>query len=183
MKIYFATSNPVKFAEAKPHFDLAGLELEHHDTELVEMQTDDIEDLALDCVSQAYEEVEQPVFVEDAGMFIRALKDFPGVYSKQAYYTLGLDGILKLMEGVEDRYAEFRAVIAYTDGDEEKVFKGVCKGNIASQVRGRDGFGFDPIFLPEGKNKTFAEDVEAKSNLSHRALAMKQLVEYLKTKN
>jgi XTP/dITP diphosphohydrolase len=181
MKTYFATSNPGKFKEAKMLFDKTDVELEHYDVELMELQTDNVEELALHSVRQAYKILQKPVFVEDAGTFIRALKDFPGVYSKHTCYTIGLPGVLKLMEGVDDRYAEFRAVVAYKNGEEEKVFKGVCAGNITSQARGREGFGYDPIFLPEGKDKTFAEDVETKSNLSHRAQALKKLIEYLKT--
>jgi len=182
MKTYFATSNPNKFNEAKELFDKENLELEHYKVDLIELQTNNVEELALYSVRHAFKAIQKPVFVEDAGLFIKSLKDFPGVYSKHALHTIGLDGILKLLENVENRSAEFRAVIAYKTADEEKVFKGVCKGNIASQARGRDGFGYDPIFLPEGKNKTFAEDFETKSNLSHRAQAIRQLVEYLKNK-
>jgi XTP/dITP diphosphohydrolase len=179
MKTYFATSNPNKFNEAKELFDKENLELNHYNVDLIELQTNNVEELALFSVRNAYKALQKPVFVEDAGIFIKSLKGFPGVYSKQVCYTIGLDGILKLLEGVEDRSAEFQAVVAYKDKDEEKVFKGVCAGNITSQALGRDGFGYDPIFLPQGSEKTFAQDVVAKSNLSHRAQAIRQLVKYL----
>ncbi|MFH1424248.1 MAG: XTP/dITP diphosphatase [archaeon] len=178
--IHFATTNPGKFREAKALFEKNNLELSQFNEELTEIQTDDVEQLALHSVREAYEKLKQPVFVEDAGIFIKSLKGFPGVYSKQAYLTIGLKGILKLLEGVEDRSAEFCAVIAYKDGSGEKVFKGVCIGNISREVRGRGGFGFDPIFLPKGREKTFAEDVETKSNLSHRANALSKLIGHLK---
>jgi len=181
MKTHFATSNQGKFKEAKALFDKNNLDLEQYKIDLLEIQTDNVEELARYSVRLAFKAIQKPVFVEDAGLFIKALKDFPGVYSKQAYYTIGNAGILKLLEDMDDRTAEFQAVVAYKDRDNEKVFKGVCKGNIASQARGREGFGFDPIFLPEGKNKTFAEDVETKSNLSHRAQAIQKLIECLKT--
>jgi|TARA_Y100000310_G_scaffold125137_1_gene123961 XTP/dITP diphosphohydrolase len=180
MKTHFATSNPGKFKEAKMLFNKNNLELEHYNVDLLEIQTDNVEELALYSVRHAFKALNKPVFVEDAGIFIKSLKDFPGVYSKHACYTIGLEGILKLLEGVEDRSAEFRAVVAYKDAENEKVFKGVCRGNITSQVRGRDGFGYDPIFLPQGKNKTYAEDLITKTDLSHRAQALKQLVDYLK---
>jgi len=180
MKTYFATSSQGKFKEAKELFEVAGLELEHFDVELTEIQTDNVEELALNSVREAYEKIQKPVFVEDAGVFIKSLKEFPGVYSKHALYTIGCEGIIKLMENAEDHSAEFRAVIAYKDGEQEKVFKGVCVGSIAREARGREGFGFDPIFLPEGKDKTFAEDVATKARLSHRALAIKSLIEHLK---
>jgi len=182
MKTYFATSNPNKFNEAKELFDKETLEIDHYKVDLVELQTDNVEELALYSVRHAFKAIQKPVFVEDAGLFIKSLKDFPGVYSKHTLHTIGLEGILKLLENIEDRSAEFRAVVAYKNREEEKVFKGVCAGNITSQARGRDGFGFDPIFLPEGREKTFAEDFETKSNLSHRAQALKKLVEHLKSK-
>jgi len=83
------------------------------------------------------------------------------------------------MEDAEDRTAEFRAVIAYKNEEGEKLFKGVCIGTIAREARGRDGFGFDPIFLPQEKTRTFAEDLGTKSSLSHRAQAIKKLIKYL----
>jgi XTP/dITP diphosphohydrolase len=180
MKTNFATSNTNKFTEAKMLFDKENLELDHYKVDLIELQTDNVEELALFSVRNAYKALQKPVFVEDTGLFITSLKGFPGVYSKQTLQTIGWEGILKLLEGIEDRSAEFRAVVAYKDGDNEKVFKGVCAGNITSQARGREGFGYDPIFQPKGSEKTFAEDVVAKSNLSHRAQALEQLVKYLK---
>lgn len=180
MKLHFATSNPGKFKEAKELFVKNDLELEQFDIDLTEIQTNYVEELTYHSVRKAFEELQKPVFVEDAGLFINSLKDFPGVYSKHALHTIGLAGILKLLEGVEDRSAYFQAVIAYKDFEKEKVFKGVCRGSIAHKVRGRGGFGFDPIFLPEGHTKTFGEDVKTKANLSHRVLATKELINWLK---
>lgn len=184
--IHFATSNSGKFAEAKKLFSESGLgpelKLERFDVELTEIQTDDVAELALVSVREAYEKLKKSVFVEDAGLFINSLKGFPGVYSKHAFFTIGCEGVLKLLESNKDRSAEFRAVVAYKDGAKEKVFKGTCAGSIALQARGREGFGFDPIFLPKGNNKTFAEDAAAKANLSHRAQALRQLITYLKGK-
>jgi len=180
MKYYFATSNPGKFSEVKEKFEEAWLELEQLNEELTEIQSDSIEEIALNSAREAYEKLGKPVFVEDAGIFISSLKDFPGPYSKHSFYTIGLEGVLKLLESAEDRSARFQAVIAYRDSAKEKVFKGVCRGSIAHEARGRGGFGFDPIFLPEGSDKTFGEDVKAKSSLSHRALAAEQLINWLK---
>lgn len=183
MKTYFATSNPGKFKEAKELFEKNGMELEQFKVELTEIQTDDVEQLALHSVREAYEELKQPVFVEDAGLFIKSLKGFPGVYSKHTYFTIGCDGVRKLLQNADDRTAEFRAVVAYKAGADgnEKVFKGVCVGSIAHESRGRGGFGFDPIFLPEGRDKTFAEDADTKASLSHRANALSELIEWLKS--
>jgi len=90
MKTHFATSNQGKFKEAKELFDKNNLELEQYNEELTEIQTDNVEELALNSVREAYEKLNKPVFVEDAGLFIKSLKDFPGVYSKHAFHTIGL---------------------------------------------------------------------------------------------
>ena len=120
--------------------------------------------------------------VEDAGLFIEALKGFPGPYSSYVYKTLGVQGILKLMEGVKRREAYFLSAIAYAEpGLEPKVFLGKVEGFIVPEARGSKGFGFDPIFQPKGSEKTFAEmGVEEKNRFSHRAKALSALAEWLK---
>jgi len=121
------------------------------------------------------------VFVEDAGLFIDALNGFPGPYSSYVYRTIGVEGVLKLVEG-KSRGAAFVSVIAlYHPGKGVRVFKGMCRGVIAQHPRGFSGFGFDPIFIPEGVGKTFAEMREDEKNkLSHRGEAARKLIEWLK---
>jgi XTP/dITP diphosphohydrolase len=126
-----------------------------------------------------------PYIVEDSGLFIRALNWFPGTLSSQVFRKIGNRGILKLMEGVEDRYAVFRSAIALGLGENViKVFEGVAEGEVALEARGSGGFGYDPIFIPSGHRKTFAEmDVDEKNKVSHRGMAVRRLIEYLKTTN
>jgi XTP/dITP diphosphohydrolase len=122
-----------------------------------------------------------PFVVEDAGLFIEHYSGFPGVYSSYALSTIGLKGILKLMEGLENRDARFHSVVAYRYGTEIRTFQGMVKGNIAQSIRGTSGFGFDPIFIPkEVEGKTFGEMMaEEKKSLSHRAKAFKKLGKWL----
>ncbi len=109
--------------------------------------------------------------VEDSGLYIRALNGFPGPYSSYVYKTIGYFGILKLMEDVTDRGAHFKSVVAFYDGNIYKIFIGTVYGEIINDARGYYGFGFDPIFKPEGSTrKTFAEmSLKEKCMYSHRA--------------
>ncbi|NIW11921.1 MAG: non-canonical purine NTP pyrophosphatase, partial [Gammaproteobacteria bacterium] len=128
--------------------------------EAIEIQDDDLEEIAKASVRDAVEKSCLPVLVEDAGLFIEVLKGFPGPYSSYVYRTLGTQGVLKLMEGIAERSAYFYSVVAfYSPNDASpKCFHGKVEGNIALKERGNQGFGFDPIFKPKGGiGKTFAE--------------------------
>jgi len=120
-------------------------------------------------------------FVEDAGLFIRALNGFPGPYSSFVYKTIGIRGILKLLNDVSDRTAFFKSVIGLWCNDHIEIFEGVVEGHITKEPRGAGGFGFDPIFIPKGCKKTFAEmSVDEKNLFSHRAKASEQMIGFLK---
>ncbi len=149
----------------------------------MEPQSDSLEEIAQHGCQQVQQEVNQPIFVEDAGMFIQHFKGFPGPYSSYALRTLGNPGILKLMEGVENRTAIFQSAIAFAIPKKTCVgFKGETRGSIANSIRGTH-WGFDPIFIPaEGDGSTYAEmPLETKNHFSHRAKALKQLLIYLRT--
>lgn len=194
---YFATSNSGKFLEAKDAFEKAGLKLKQLKTELLEIQSDSLEEIALISAREAFKKFRKPLFVEDAGLFIKSLNEFPGPYSKHAFFTLGPKGILKLLEDKNNRSAEFVSAIAYISKNKEnvralksktehmhnwavqKVFKGVCKGSISHSIKGKSGFGFDPIFIPKRHNKTFAQDFEFKKKVSHRAQSLQKLIKWL----
>jgi len=129
-----------------------------------------------------------PIFVEDAGLFVEALKGFPGPYAAYVYHTIGNQGILKLMADTENRGANFQSVISYCDSEnsvDPVSFYGEIKGEITPAQRteqGKSGFGFDPIFQPEGSSRTFAEmTVEEKNGYSHRAAAIRRFAEWYKT--
>jgi len=178
-KLSFITSNQDKYREVKSFFNEHSLELGWTRVSLPELQADTLEEVVEHSLSQFNGE---DVFVEDAGVFIDALGGFPGVYSRYVYDTVGNAGILKLMEGVENRRARFEAVIGFkpAGGGDVKLFKGEVRGNVSLSPKGEGGFGYDPIFIPEGFIKTFGEDESVKSMVSHRKRAAEKLLQYLK---
>lgn len=175
MKLFFLTRNKGKLKEAKMTLMGFGIKVEQLDGDRIEIQSDDLCEIALYSVKHVDTE-NLPVIVEDAGLFIEALNGFPGPYSSYVYKTIGCRGILKLMEGREDRRARFKSAVAYFDGKVAKVFLGEVVGSIAYEEKGHKGFGFDPIFIPAGHNETFAEmGLKKKVQISHRAKALKAL--------
>jgi len=179
MKVYFVTSNEGKFREVKEIGKKYGIEIDWIRREYLEPQGSDLEEIAKISAQLLAEEIREPFFLEDSGLFIEALKGFPGPYSSYVFKTIGNEGILKLMNGVEDRRAYFLAVIAFWDGEKVLTFKGRVDGRIATEMRGDKGFGFDPIF--EYNGKTFAEMGEEKNEVSHRRRALENFFEYLKS--
>lgn len=184
--IIFVTSNSHKFDEVKHLFNrFTSFGLIQVDLELLELQSFDLERIstfALKSISKiTNRDIENfPVFVEDSGLFIRALKGFPGPFSSFSYRTLGLDGILTLMQGILDRKANFQSSIAFKFNNTIHVFHGLVNGRIAHHASGR-GWGYDPIFIPDHPgNKTFSDLGEEKKFISHRYLATKKLIEFIK---
>ena len=144
----------------------------------LEVQSDKLEEVVLFAARSA----ELPgSIVEDSGLFISALNGFPGPYSSYVYSTIGSAGLLRLMDGIEDRGAYFESAIAYMDARGNiRVFTGRVYGVIAEEPAGSGGFGFDPIFIPAGYSKTFAEmELEEKSWISHRGTAISRLLRWL----
>ena len=177
--ITFITGNEHKVKEAENIFKLFGVELEHIDLGYMEPQGT-LEDVARFGAKYACQELNRSVIVEDAGLFIRALNGFPGTYSKFVQNSLGNQNILKLMDGVDDRYAEFRSVIGYcTPNSEPKVFLGRVEGQIAFEERGNLGFAFDPLFLVPEEGKTFGElTTEEKNQFSHRRNSLEKFINW-----
>ncbi|MEM3383609.1 MAG: XTP/dITP diphosphatase [Nitrososphaerales archaeon] len=177
--LYFVTSNKHKFHEAKDILENYNIKLRMVNRKIEEIQSDDLRKIALHSLKSAFTINKFPMIVEDAGLFIKALNGFPGPYSSYVYKTLGSDGIIKLMIGKDDRDAEFRSVVAFSNSSIIKTFKGIVKGKIAIKPRGKLGFGFDPLFVPRGSKRTFAEMVlEEKNKYSHRALALKKFIRW-----
>ncbi|WP_297519792.1 XTP/dITP diphosphatase [Thermococcus sp.] len=180
MRLAFVTSNPGKIEEARKYFEPLGVEVYQLRFPYPEIQADTLEEVAEYGVKWLSERLNSPFFLDDSGLFINALRDFPGVYSAYVYKTLGIDGILKLLEGVDDRSAYFKSVVAYWDG-ELHLFKGRVDGEIIHEKKGSGGFGFDPVFRPLGFERTFAEmTTEEKNWISHRGRALKAFAEWLK---
>ncbi len=131
----------------------------------------------------AYERTDLPSIGEDTGLFVRALNWAPGIYS--ARFSGGGDRdnrekLLYLMRGERDRYAEFRTVLALYDGREVRIFRGVLPGRITTVERGEGGFGYDPLFVPEGYDRTLAEmSPREKNAISHRRRALMSFLKWL----
>ncbi len=180
MKLKVITSNPGKVAEYQKAFDELGIEMEHYRLPYDEVQTSDLEEVVNKGMDEIISKGVRNFIVDDTGLFIDSLKGFPGVWSAYAQKTIGNKGILKLMEGVEDRGAEFRCCIGCDIDGRRIVVVGVCRGFITESEKGTEGFGFDPIFSPDGK-LTFAEmPIEDKNQISHRGNAVRLLIEQLK---
>lgn len=179
MTLYFATSNTGKFKEAKSK--LKPLQLRRLELPYPELQAASLEEVVEYALQWLKERTNKNILIEDSGLFIDALKGFPGVYSSYVYKWVGCRGILKLMEGVKNRSACFKSCVGLLIGGKATIFNGVCKGRIAFELRGEGGFGFDPIFIPRGYKRTFAEmGLEEKNKISHRALVMEKLARFLK---
>lgn len=145
-----------------------------------EIQADTLEEVASFGVQELAAEIKGDFFVEDSGLFIESARGFPGVYSAYAMKTVGVEGILRLMRGTDDRRARFASVIGLSFGGETHLFRGECHGTIARSARGHGGFGFDPIFTAKGAKRTFGEmPVEEKLGYSHRGQATAKLRQFL----
>ena len=189
MKIVFATNNKHKLEEIK---DILGKDFEI--VSLAEIGChEDIPETGLTLEENArqkstyiVEHYNHDCFADDTGLEVDALNGEPGVHS--ARYAEGTDHdseanmrkLLSKMANIKDRTARFRTVISLIINGVEHQFEGRVEGRIATEKHGKEGFGYDPIFIPEGYNKSFAElGEEVKNQISHRARAVKKLAEYL----
>ena len=184
MKLYFVTGNSGKFKEVKEKLLPLGFEVVQHDIGYPEIQAESLEEVAQYGVEYLEDKIDQPFIIEDAGLFIEVLKGFPGVYSSYVFYKIGLRGILKLLDGKDksDRKAVFRSVIAYKEPDVKPIlFVGECYGTISNKEIGTHGFGYDPIFIPDGDTRTFGQmSVSEKNCFSHRGRSIEKLLDFFK---
>jgi XTP/dITP diphosphohydrolase len=181
MRLTFVTSNKGKLHEARTALEPLGIEIVGSDLRPVEIQGDTLDEISRAKCEVLVGRLEPPFIVDDGGLFVDALHDFPGVFSAHALKTIGVPGILKLMEGVADRRARFAAVVSLYDGARVHAFAGRCDGALTTApATAGHGFGFDPIFVPEGQERTFAElPAEYKNRFSHRGRALAGLVAHL----
>lgn len=144
----------------------------------IEIQADSLEEIAIYCLDRLSA---VNCFVEDAGLFVDALNGFPGPYSAYVFRTLGCAGLLRQLRHQNNRKARFLSIIAYRDVfGEKKIFQGETLGSITCEERGKGGFGFDPVFIPEGATKTYAEmSPSEKDTVSHRGKATRALAAFL----
>jgi XTP/dITP diphosphohydrolase len=186
--LIFATNNRNKVAEIQslvgPTFEIIPLKEAGIEIEIPEPH-DQLEANAHEKAMTIFNLTNQDCFSEDTGLEITALSGAPGV--KSARYAgensgaqANIDLVLSKMTGIENRTAQFRTVICLIWKNQTYYFEGICKGQILHTMQGENGFGYDPIFVPDGASKSFANmTMEEKNQFSHRKKAVAQLFEYL----
>jgi len=189
-KLVFATNNPHKLKELQAilgdEFELLGLKDIGCNEEIPEDQPS-LEGNARQKAFYVYEKYRYSCFADDTGLEVEALNNEPGVFSaryagEEKNPQANMDKLLEKMIKIKHRKARFRTVISLVINGDEMQFEGIVEGEITRQKRGDSGFGYDPVFLPEGFTKTFAEmDLEQKNKISHRGRAVQKLVGHLKT--
>lgn len=188
-KLVLASQNPHKIEEMKQILSPLGIEVlsSKNFPNLKEVIEDrpTLKGNALKKAQYVSQETQLPALSDDTGLEVEALNGRPGVYSaryagRNASYQ---DNVLKLLRELDretNRAAQFRTVVALVHDGQEYTFEGVCKGEIITEQKGDKGFGYDPVFKPEGFKKTFAElDSATKNEISHRGRAIQNLVEFL----
>lgn len=179
------TTNRGKFVEISRLIQMQGHEVENISINYPEIQADNLDEVAIHGLSWLMERYRRPLLIDDSGLFVDALGDFPGVYSAYAFKTIGCKGILRLMDGEENRSARFECCLGYMEpSGEPLLFRGIAEGSISLSERGEGGFGFDPIFIPADRAETFAElPMDDKNMLSHRGRAFEKFFQYLREKH
>lgn len=178
-KVLFATSNKFKVDEANFVGKKFSIEFVQINQPYPEIRDENVEKVAEEGAKFVFRKIKKSVIVEDTGLYIESLNGFPGSYSKFVFEKIGNEGILKLLKGEKNRNATFVSSVGYFDGKIKKIFTGKVQGKILKEIRGKEGFGYDPIFLPEGQEKTFAEDYEVKKKISHRKKAFEKFCEWV----
>jgi XTP/dITP diphosphohydrolase len=189
MKLVFATNNPNKIIEIQA---MLPAEIEIISLESIGCQ-EDIEETAPTIAGNAIlkanyitEKYGYNCFADDSGLEVKTLNGEPGVFSARyagepSNADANMNKLLQNIAGKTNRNAQFKTVICLNLEGQQQLFSGICKGKIISEKRGTGGFGYDPIFVPNGYENTFAEiSLELKNEISHRAIAMKQLINFLK---
>ena len=176
-ELYFVSSNTHKFEEVQRILSDFGVDISLFKTTLEEIQSSSLSKIAERKAIDAYTKVQKPVIIEDDGLFIDSLDGFPGPYSSYVYDTIGIKGIIRLLENTELRDAKFVAIIAYCNGvDDVQLFESSIPGKVSSLIE-EGGWGYDPIFVPDGETKTYA-NVTNKDKLSHRAASLKKFSDW-----
>ena len=177
--INFVTHNKDKVREFKV---ILGEEfgVDQIDIDYRELRSDDTEEIVKEASKKLANELKKAVVVEDSGLFIKDLHDFPGTCSAYIHKRIGLKGILKLIEGVEDRSCMYKSAVGYCEPGKDPIsFLGEEKGEVAEEIRGSYGFGHDPVFIPEGSDKTYGEMENVEDVKKFRRRAVEKLKEYL----
>lgn len=192
MRLVFATNNKHKLEEVQKavgdDFEIVSLKEIAGDVDIEETGTI-LEENAKIKAMYVVDNHGMNCFADDTGLEIEALDGAPGVYSARyagegCSFDDNMNKVLEQMKDAENRNAVFKTIIHIVIEGKEHVFKGEVKGKITKEKKGEKGFGYDPIFIPNGYDKTFAElSIEEKNKISHRGIATKKLVEFLKSYN
>jgi XTP/dITP diphosphohydrolase len=187
-KLIFATNNQHKVDEVRKvlgnRFHIITLKEAGIDVDIPEPH-DTLEANATEKSTAIYKMTGENCFSEDTGLFVDALGGEPGVksarYASEARsFDANIDKLLDKLKNFDGRKAHFRTVISLILNGKEYIFEGICEGKILKERRGCNGFGYDPVFIPDGSEQTFAEmDMEQKGNFSHRRKAMDRLIDFL----
>jgi XTP/dITP diphosphohydrolase len=176
-KITVVTGNSNKAREIAA---ITRISVDQVDLDIKEIQSLSVAEVAREKALAAYRALGAPVIVDDTGMSITALGGLPGALVTWFLGAIGAEGILRLMRDSEDRRASVSTCIAYCEGSDVQLFEGVIEGTVSREIRGTSGFGYDPIFIPNGQSKTYAEmTAEEKNVVSMRSIALSKLSQYL----
>ena len=179
LTINFVTSNLGKVKEFRQILE-PEIKVNHILLSYPEIRSEDSGEIARQSAKELAEKFKKAVVVEDSGLFIESLNNFPGTYSATIHKKIGMDGILKLMEGIKNRKCTYKSAVAYCEFGKKPVsFLGTEEGKIAESIRGNFGFGHDPIFIPEGSDKTYGEIENAEEKKKFRRIAVEKLRKYL----
>ena len=188
LTLIFATNNQNKVDEirvvTKGQFNIITLKEAGIDIDIPEPH-DTLEANASEKSSVIHRITQQNVFSEDTGLEVAALNGEPGVKSARYAsegrdFQANIDKLITNLTGISNRKAQFRTVVSLIINEKEYLFEGICKGQIIEEQKGGKGFGYDPIFIPEGSEKTFAEmTMEEKNSFSHRKKAISKLTDFL----
>lgn len=184
LSINFATSNLGKLKELRQILE-PEIKVNHIEISYPEMRSNNPEEIARMSAEMLANNLKKNVVVEDSGLFIKALNDFPGTCSAYVHKRMGLNGIIKLMKGIKNRGCTYKSAVAYCEPGKKSIsFLGEEKGSIAEKIKGNFGFGHDPIFIPEGNSKTYGEMKNAEEMKKFRKMVVLKLRNYLlKKKN
>jgi len=177
MKVTFVSGNPGK-VKALTHW--LGRELDHHDLDLDELQELDPVKVVEHKARLAFETLKSPVLIEDVSLVFNVLGRLPGTYIKWFLKDAGLEKCCSLLDGFTDRSAVAQVIYCLYDGQKMHFFKHQVAGSVPKSPRGDNGFGWDPIFVPDGSDKTYAEmDMDELAQFAVRPPAVKKLKEFL----
>ncbi len=185
MKINFVTGNIGKYEEVKELMGRRGIDVEHINMSKPEIDSPDVKEVAEYSAKKLADELNKTVVVEDTGFYLDAYKNFPGTNSKSVFNSIGFEGFMRLLDG-KTREAAFRVIVSCCEPGKKPVsFEGKINGTITKEVfkGGFESLPYDQIFIPDGHEKTFSQDLALKNKISHRVIAFGKLAEYLENES